>query len=201
MLRLIFTRKYNLVLGSVALLILCSAIGTAQASEQTTDYDLCPSFKTFSELNPETNPDLGSGKAKYPQFSPAVKNFIQGNYARSFKDYYASFFCQQYGAVYSGLNPVVEDAGLQLRFSEAMGQAADGRFFIAVNNMQSIVNELPTFGDARLMIGNLEWALGQKQSARATWKNTANGPYFTQPPNSETPIPILIAQDMLKIMK
>jgi hypothetical protein len=83
-----------------------------------------------------------------------------------------------------------------------MQEAADNRLFVAENNMRSIVVELPTFGEARLMIGNLAWALGQKTAARETWKQTVKSPYFTMPPDQDLlPIPVSIAKDLLRIME
>lgn len=93
--------------------------------------------------------------------------------------------------LFQGLNPVVEDAQQLKPFDIAMSYALAGSYEKSASAFRAILQKLPTFGDARNLLGVCYLAVGDVKTARAAWHDTLTLRYFTQPNDASGEPPAL----------
>lgn len=120
----------------------------------------------------------------YPGFSEgegfADHLFEQGKYIEAAQAYYKVYRC----GYMTTINPQVADADELGPFDKALQDAAAGKFSIAAVELRKILSVLPRFADARLLLGEFQWATGMHAQARAAWRSAVTTPDFVAPPDS-----------------
>jgi hypothetical protein len=118
-------------------------------------------------------------------WSVAAKLVEQAKYIAAATVYYQFFRCDK------GWMPIPSTLVLDYHqvqpFDAALRQAASGNFTTAITGLKAILKVLPQFGEARFLLGVFQWSAGLHAEARASWRGTITGPYFTLPPDAARP--------------
>lgn len=130
-------------------------------------------------------------------YLPEDELFRSGNRGRAFQGYYQRFFCRG-SALYQGLDPRTERFGADHGLDDGLWLAYGGHYALAVKSLLGPAKENTEFGDGLLILGEFEWAAGDRVAATTYWKAAENNPGFTQAPDGRvTPNFVYSARYML----